>query len=156
MIHVFQILLVSISWNQTLPIPKSLFLSLSHCCPSTQVIWQNRTSTVALICCHCAVYATQASSGGHLNPAFSIAMAVSGHMHWMKALLYVLAQVIASDTHLTSDDSNVSWQSLCQTFSADSAKWSVKCNRQVCIFDYVRNEMIYDSYRELCALMRTG
>lgn len=52
--------------------------------------WGNGLSLAILI------YATQASSGGHLNPAFSIAMAVSGHMHWMKALLYVLAQILGA------------------------------------------------------------
>ena len=41
----------------------------------------------------CAVYATQHLSGGHLNPVISIATAASGHMHWLKAALYVLAQV---------------------------------------------------------------
>ena len=49
--------------------------------------------------CICAVYATQHLSGGHLNPAISIAMAVSGHMHWLKSLLYVGAQV-SGEGHL--------------------------------------------------------
>jgi aquaporin TIP len=40
------------------------------------------------------VYATQHLSGGHLNPVISIATATSGHMHWLKAVLYVVAQIV--------------------------------------------------------------
>jgi MIP family channel proteins len=39
------------------------------------------------------VYATRHVSGGHLNPALTLATALSGHMHWMKATAYILAQV---------------------------------------------------------------
>jgi glycerol uptake facilitator-like aquaporin len=31
-----------------------------------------------------AVYATKPVSGGHLNPALTLATTVSGHMHWVR------------------------------------------------------------------------
>jgi len=39
------------------------------------------------------VYATQLVSGGHLNPAITLATAVSGHFHWVTSLFYIVAQV---------------------------------------------------------------
>ncbi len=34
-------------------------------------------------CVFSAVYATKPVSGGHLNPALTLATTVSGHMHWV-------------------------------------------------------------------------
>lgn len=39
------------------------------------------------------VYATKNVSGGHLNPALTLAATVSGHMHWAKGLTYIVAQI---------------------------------------------------------------
>jgi aquaporin Z len=39
------------------------------------------------------VYAIKHVSGGHLNPAVSLAAAITGHIDWTRGLLYLLAQV---------------------------------------------------------------
>lgn len=39
------------------------------------------------------LYATKQMSGGHLNPALTVATAVSGHLHWIKAIGYIIAQI---------------------------------------------------------------
>jgi aquaporin TIP len=39
------------------------------------------------------VYATRHVSGGHLNPALTLATGLTGHMHWIKALSYIFAQI---------------------------------------------------------------
>ena len=44
-----------------------------------------------------AVYATQQTSGGHLNPAITLATTLSGHFHWVTAILYIIAQVASRD-----------------------------------------------------------
>jgi glycerol uptake facilitator-like aquaporin len=33
------------------------------------------------------------ASGAHINPSVSIASALSGHLYWARALLYIVAQV---------------------------------------------------------------
>lgn len=43
------------------------------------------------------VYLTRHLSGGHLNPAVTIAVTASGHLNLVKGVLYVLVQV----RHLT-------------------------------------------------------
>lgn len=40
------------------------------------------------------VYLTRHTSGGHLNPAVTIAVTISGHMHIIKGILYIIVQVI--------------------------------------------------------------
>jgi glycerol uptake facilitator protein len=42
------------------------------------------------------VYITTPSSGGHLNPAVTIAMAVAGNFDWMDVPLYILAQMMGA------------------------------------------------------------
>ena len=44
------------------------------------------------------VYATANVSGGHLNPAVTLATIISGHMQWKKGLLYMLAQYLGGIT----------------------------------------------------------
>lgn len=39
------------------------------------------------------LYATKHVSGGHLNPALTLATALSSHLHWIKATGYIVAQV---------------------------------------------------------------
>lgn len=41
-----------------------------------------------------AVYATANISGGHLNPAVTLATIISGHMHWKRGVLYIAAQLL--------------------------------------------------------------
>ncbi|KIY98507.1 aquaporin, glycerol transport activity [Monoraphidium neglectum] len=36
------------------------------------------------------------ASGAHINPSVSIASALSGHLYWARALLYIVAQVLGS------------------------------------------------------------
>ena len=40
------------------------------------------------------VYATANVSGGHLNPAVTLATIISGHMRWRRGLLYMAAQFL--------------------------------------------------------------
>lgn len=42
------------------------------------------------------VYTTADASGGHLNPAVTIALAVAGKFAWDKVVMYVLAQVLGA------------------------------------------------------------
>jgi glycerol uptake facilitator-like aquaporin len=42
------------------------------------------------------VYSTQHVSGGHLNPAITIAASLSGHFHWITGLIYIIAQVLGA------------------------------------------------------------
>lgn len=42
------------------------------------------------------VYATQHLSGGHLNPAVTFATIFSGHVHWVKAVMYIIAQLLGA------------------------------------------------------------
>jgi Major intrinsic protein len=37
------------------------------------------------------VYATKPVSGGHLNPALTLATAISGHMHWVRTAVCTLS-----------------------------------------------------------------
>lgn len=46
------------------------------------------------ISCLCPVYGTQQISGGHLNPALTLAMVAGGYFHWVTALIYIVAQAI--------------------------------------------------------------
>ena len=39
-----------------------------------------------------AVYGTQQISGGHLNPALTLAMVAAGYFHWVTALIYIITQ----------------------------------------------------------------
>mmetsp|Transcript_19068 Transcript_19068/g.57612 ORF Transcript_19068/g.57612 Transcript_19068/m.57612 type:complete len:260 (+) Transcript_19068:165-944(+) len=39
------------------------------------------------------LYATKHVSGGHLNPALTVATAISHHLHWIKATGYIIAQI---------------------------------------------------------------
>jgi len=39
------------------------------------------------------LYATKQVSGGHLNPALTIATVVTGHLHWLKATGYIITQI---------------------------------------------------------------
>jgi glycerol uptake facilitator-like aquaporin len=50
-------------------------------------------------------------SGGHLNPAISLAAALSGHMAWASALMYILAQVrdLAAVLASLADASMLCW-----------------------------------------------
>lgn len=41
-----------------------------------------------------AVFATKHISGGHLNPAVSLAGAASGHIDWTRGVTYAIAQVV--------------------------------------------------------------
>lgn len=47
----------------------------------------------ALSCFMTTVYAVSYFSGGHINPAVTLAAGLSGHMGWARAALYILAQV---------------------------------------------------------------
>lgn len=40
------------------------------------------------------VYLTRHTSGGHLNPAVTIAVTISGHMHIVRGILYIIVQII--------------------------------------------------------------
>ncbi len=40
------------------------------------------------------MYGTQQISGGHLNPALTLAMVAGGYFHWVTALIYIITQVI--------------------------------------------------------------
>lgn len=40
------------------------------------------------------VYGTQQISGGHLNPALTLAMVAAGYFHWVTALIYIITQVL--------------------------------------------------------------
>lgn len=40
------------------------------------------------------VYATANISGGHLNPAVTLASIISGHIQWRKGILYMIAQFL--------------------------------------------------------------
>lgn len=42
------------------------------------------------------VYTTADASGGHLNPAVTIALAVAGKFAWDKVVMYILAQVLGA------------------------------------------------------------
>lgn len=42
------------------------------------------------------VYAMQQLSGGHLNPALTIATIISGHVHWIIASMYIVAQILGA------------------------------------------------------------
>jgi glycerol uptake facilitator-like aquaporin len=42
------------------------------------------------------VFAFKFQSGGHLNPAVSMAAAASGHIDWTRGILYVIAQVLGA------------------------------------------------------------
>lgn len=39
------------------------------------------------------LYATKQTSGGHLNPALTIATVITGHVHWIKGLGYIITQI---------------------------------------------------------------
>ncbi|XP_061855674.1 aquaporin-9 isoform X1 [Colius striatus] len=43
-----------------------------------------------------AVYVTGGISGGHLNPAVSLAMSVTGRLKWTKLPIYILAQLLGA------------------------------------------------------------
>lgn len=49
----------------------------------------------SILCCllYCAVAAFARHSGGHINPAITLAAALSGHLGWFTAGIYMLAQV---------------------------------------------------------------
>lgn len=40
------------------------------------------------------VYLTRHTSGGHLNPVVTIAVTISGHMHIVKGILYIIVQIV--------------------------------------------------------------
>eukprot|EP00803_Ostreobium_quekettii_P004636 evm.model.scf_2770.1 EVM.evm.TU.scf_2770.1 scf_2770:14288-18841(-) len=40
------------------------------------------------------VYLVRHTSGGHLNPAITVAVTISGHMHILRGIFYILAQVL--------------------------------------------------------------
>ena len=42
------------------------------------------------------VYITSSTSGGHLNPAVTIALAVAGKFAWNKVAMYILAQMLGA------------------------------------------------------------
>ena len=42
------------------------------------------------------MYATANISGGHINPAVTLASMISGHIHWKRGLLYMLAQFLGA------------------------------------------------------------
>ena len=44
-------------------------------------------------CCRSAVYITANISGGHLNPAVTIATMITGHIPPLKGLAYIFVQI---------------------------------------------------------------
>ncbi|KAG1678397.1 hypothetical protein FOA52_015164 [Chlamydomonas sp. UWO 241] len=62
-----------------------------------QIIAASTSTPLAVASTFAAVqYATKYLSGGHLNPAVSLAAAGSGHMRWSTGGLYALVQVIGA------------------------------------------------------------
>jgi len=42
------------------------------------------------------LYGTQQISGGHLNPALTLAMVAAGYFHWVTALIYIITQIVGA------------------------------------------------------------
>lgn len=53
------------------------------------------------MCC-ALVYLTRHVSGGQLNPSITLAVTASGHMHWFRGFLYIIAQVGSGGSELQS------------------------------------------------------
>ena len=65
-----------------------LFALLGGTAPADLAAWANGFALAVLI------YVTANISGGHLNPAVTVATLITGHITIAKAVAYVVAQVI--------------------------------------------------------------
>lgn len=72
------------------------FLSaLLNACRLRQVLSVIAVSTLAAIVehtDHCFTTCQLQISGGHLNPALTLAMVAAGFFHWVTALIYIITQ----------------------------------------------------------------
>ncbi len=64
-----------------------LFQLMGGDAPDSAAAYGNGISLMVLI------FATANVSGGHLNPAVTLATILTGHMYWTRGVLYMIAQV---------------------------------------------------------------